>query len=98
MVSELVGMLLGDADSVSNEVPGLDKAETGDLTGGCQEFHQMKPSHPNGTRSLISLYADAMMSAFVRALAGDQHRFVPAWVRDARGFAIRGGAPRGAGR
>ena len=77
-VSQLVRVLMGNAESLRIEVPGVDKAEFFVNTGRRKELHQAKRSHPRGKWSIASLVSakDRLLQTVGEELAGNQDRFI----------------------
>jgi hypothetical protein len=71
-------MLLGQAESIRIEDPGVTKAEFVLTSGGQREFHQAKRSHPDGKWSLASMAASdvKVLQAMNTELAGNNAKFV----------------------
>ena len=77
-VSQLVQVLMGNAESLRIEVPGIDKAEFVVNTGQRKELHQAKRTHPSGKWSIASLTSakDPLLQTVGEELDGNQDRFI----------------------
>ena len=75
-LSEVLGLLSGETESIRLEDPNVEKAEFVVTKGSHQEFHQVKRSHPSGKWSLATLDSYGLLQAIGKALRGNQNRFV----------------------
>ena len=75
-VSEYLGLLRGETDSIRIEDLGYDKAEFVVRTGQRREFHQAKRSHGSGKWSLTTLSSDGLLREMGDMVAGKDDRFV----------------------
>ena len=87
-LSELVRMLRGDTDSLRIEPPGVDGVEfIVEASGGRQEYHQAKRSHPSGKWSMATLASAGVLATVGKLLIGNQNRFIFVSGSDARELA-----------
>ena len=84
-VSQLVRMLLGKAESIRIEDPGVTKAEFVIVRNGRRELHQAKRSHPDCKWSIAFLGRPDMqlLQSMFEQLSGNDARFVFASSSDA---------------
>ena len=86
-LSELVRMLRDGTDSLRIEPPGLDGVEFVVKSGGGQEYHQAKRSHPSGKWSVAMLASSGVLASIGKLLRGNRRRFVFVSGSDARQLA-----------
>ncbi len=72
-VSQLIRIIVGQADSLRIEDPDYPKAEFVLSAGNCREFHQTKRSNPNGKWSLSGLQGDNLLQAIFEYLSHDHN-------------------------
>ena len=86
-LSELVRMLRDGTDSLRIEPPGLDGVEFVVKSGGGQEYHQAKRSHPSGKWSVAMLASSGVLASIGKLLIGNRRRFAFVSGSDARQLA-----------